>query len=408
VKPEAGGGPPFTATLFQQHSSDGGAGERDVAVNILGRFRLAACLGQVLLLLFMLSATANAEIEFRSRGSNGKLIVLVHGLWGDPLDSFGPWPLTMVNDRFAHNGEALSEFTVMALGYPARRGDRLTPAEAAQNLLGELIHEVRERSYKEIYFIAHSLGGIITKQILVEASVRHRTLVERTRAVFLIAVPSTNARFGSMLSRLSLGKAVAGPIIQYLVTPQGSRYLRDLDEKWNDLLSGRVPGIRISQHCAYETRPVRFGPFATIVVSQSESESVCTSTLIANKESHVSIAKAWGESPVHVWVRTHILSASGPSPSAPWAPFVRPDCKPLPPGSRFRVAGFGARRKLSFLAEVERDNCEPDIVATVVERDRRVYLGHSSDACTGHVHYNSLSAGTKINMPRSCINDPRR
>jgi hypothetical protein len=371
-------------------------------------FRHAAYLGEVLLFLLMFSAAANAQIEFRSRGSNDKLIVLVHGLWGDPLDSFGPWPLTMVNDRFTHNGEALSAFTVAALGYPARRGDRLTPAEAAQYLLDELIREFNERSYKEVYFIAHSLGGIITKQILIDALGRFPTLVERTRAVFLIAVPSANARLDSMLSRLPLGKEAAGPIIKYLLTPQGNRYLRDLDERWSTLLSGQEPRIRVGQHCAYETRPLRVGPFAAVIVSQSQSESLCTSTFIANKEDHVSIVKAWRDAPIHTWVRYHILSASGPSPSVPWAPLVRSGCKPLAPGLRFSVGGFGLLKRLSFLAEVERDDCEPDIVATVVERGRPVRLGHSSDACTGHRHYNSLSAGTKISIPRSCISDARR
>src|SRR4051812_29985549 len=134
-------------------------------------------------LLTWLCAPANATIEFRSTGNNGKLVLLVHGLWGDPLESFGNWPLVMVNDRAVHNDQSLSQFSVAALGYPASRRDHLTPKQAAQNLLEDLTMELKTHDYQEIYFIAHSLGGVIVKQLLVDAINRNPQLLERTRAV---------------------------------------------------------------------------------------------------------------------------------------------------------------------------------------------------------------------------------
>jgi hypothetical protein len=95
------------------------------------------------------------------------------------MASFGSWPLIMVNDRTALTVESLSQFSIAALGYPASRRDRLTPRQAAQNLLEELTVEFKRRDYQEVYFIAHSLGGVITKQLLLDS-------LQRTPNVFFL------------------------------------------------------------------------------------------------------------------------------------------------------------------------------------------------------------------------------
>jgi pimeloyl-ACP methyl ester carboxylesterase len=356
--------------------------------------------------LVLLCVPADADIQFRSIGSNDKLILLVHGLWGDPMASFGSWPLIMVNDRTVLNAQSLSQFSMAALGYPASRHDRLTPRQAAQNLLEELKIEFKRRDYKEVYFVSHSLGGIITKQILVDALGRMPQIAQRTRAIFLVGVPSADARLETMLTRLPLGKAMAGPMIKYLLTEEGAQYLRNLDETWSDVLAGRNSRMHIAQHCAYETRPVGVRPFSAVVVPQQQAESACTSKFIANNENHVSIVKPNTGSPIHVWVRDRILAASGPAPMMPWEPVFRPECRPYKQGMRFRVGGYGLFKQLSFTAVVEQDACGPNILATIIGRGNPIIVGgHNSDSCTEYRHYNSLAAGMQINMPRSCIND---
>lgn len=369
------------------------------------RLALAACA----VLLFLQAVPAYADIQFRSTGSNGKLILLVHGLWGDPMDSFGGWPLLMVNDRIVLNGQSLSQFSVAALGYPAKRYDSLTPRQAAQNLLEELAIEFKKRDYKEVYFISHSLGGIVTKQLLLAALRDHPEIAQRTRAVFMIAVPSAYARLETMLRRLPLGKTMAGPMIKYLLTPDGAQYLQDLEQAWSDVLAGQDPRMRLAQHCAYETRPVSIGPFSAVVVPQQQAESACTSRFIANNENHISIVKPNSAAMIHVWVRDRILAASGPSPMMRWAPVFRPECRPYEQGMLFRVGGYGLFRQLSFDARVEQDRCGPSIQAVVIARGNPIIMGrHKSDSCTEYRDYNSLVAGIRLKMPRSCINDPRQ
>ena len=358
------------------------------------------------LLFFLQCASTYGDVQFRSNGTNEKLILLVHGLWGDPMASFGSWPLIMVNDRTVLNAQSLSQFSIAALGYPARRHDHLTPQQAAQNLLEELKIEFKRRDYREVYFISHSLGGIVTKQILLDALGQMPQIAQRTRAIFLVGVPSADARLEIMLSKLPLGKAIAGPMLKYLLTEQGTQYLRNIDDTWSDVLAGRYPGINIAQHCAYETRPVGIRPFSAVVVPRQQAESTCVSKLIANNENHISIVKPQTGSPIHAWVRDRILAASGPAPMMPWEPVFRPECRPYRPGLRFRVGGYGLFKKLSFTAVVEHDQCGPTVLATVVQRGNPILLGgHNADSCTEYEHYNSLAAGMQINIPRSCIND---
>jgi pimeloyl-ACP methyl ester carboxylesterase len=362
------------------------------------------CLALTLLMLW--PSGADAEIQFRSTGRNSKLIVLVHGLWGDPLGSFGAWPLVMVNDRLVINGQSLSQFSIAALGYPSSRHDRLTPPQAARNLLEELAIEFKRNDYEEVFFVGHSLGGLVVKQILIDALNRSPQIAERTRAVISIAAPSTTARLGSMLSRLPLAKTMAGTMIKYLLTPEGTQYLHDLDDSWSDIIAGANGKVRLSQHCAYETRPIGVPPFSTILVPQQHSESNCTSKFVANNENHVTIVKPSADSPIHSWVRDQILSASGPTPIVSWAPLRRPECRPYPTGMLFRVGGYGVLKRLSFMAVVDQDDCGHTIIATVMGRGNPIIFGgHTGDACTGHLHYNSMGPGLKVTMPRSCVND---
>jgi pimeloyl-ACP methyl ester carboxylesterase len=352
---------------------------------------------------------AGADIQFRSTGNNGKIILLVHGLWGDPMSSFGEWPLLIVNDRTTINGQSLSQYSVAAVGYPAARADRLTPRQAALNLLGDVAREVRAGSYKEVFIIAHSLGGIVIKQMLSDALARSPDLVERTRAVFLIATPTRGSNLANFAKYLPLTDSIAGNMVQYLQTEDGHRYLLDLSDSWEGLTSGNNPSVTFAKYCAFETGPMRFLRIpTTVIVPQVESEVGCTQTHVANNEDHVSIVKpATVDAPIHMWVRGLILQAAA-RPGAQGRPAGAAQsshCQAYGQGQRFSVGGYGFFGDLAYSARVERDDCQPMIAATVEERGKAIeYGGHSTDSCSEHHHFNTLTPGMRISIPRTCVN----
>ena len=121
------------------------------------------------------------------------------------------------------------------------------------------------------------------------------------------------------------------------------------------------------------------------------------------------MAKADRKSPIHVWVRDHILDASGPSPRTPWVPIPKAVCKPHAQGMLFSVGGYGLRKRLGFTAVAEQDACGPNVIATVVKKEKTArFGGHNTDACSGHHHFNSLVPGMKLTIPRMCVNDAGR
>src|SRR5215475_9937403 len=91
------------------------------------------CMRGVLVFLaisyLLLSGTkADADFTFIHKGNSDKVIIFIHGLWGDPKTSFAAdgsphsWPELIANDKRAMRaGPPLSEYTVGALGYPASR-----------------------------------------------------------------------------------------------------------------------------------------------------------------------------------------------------------------------------------------------------------------------------------------------
>ena len=100
-------------------------------------------------------------------GKNKKLVVFVHGIfgsaaatWGNPKkDTF--WPAMVANDtRF-------SEYDIYLVNY---RAPYLAGApnvhETAGNELGKLFSRNIFERYDEIYFIAHSMGGLVAKSML--------------------------------------------------------------------------------------------------------------------------------------------------------------------------------------------------------------------------------------------------
>jgi len=77
-------------------------------------------------------------------------VVLVHGLW------FGPWSLALLGRRLRRAGFETTSFRY-----------RSTRASLEQHA-GALWSFLRGRGGRELHFVAHSLGGLVTLQMLAE------------------------------------------------------------------------------------------------------------------------------------------------------------------------------------------------------------------------------------------------
>lgn len=215
-------------------------------------------------------------------------IIFVHGLTGDPQESWTSkdtngvehfWP-SWLHDEF-------NNACIYTIGYPTGffkkwATKELDMYEKAEHLLELAANE--EIGEKPIVFVAHSLGGILTKQILraskQSTNADWKKVWERTRLVTFLATPHTGAGLASAIDfifpRLSTSN------IALLSNDNG--YLEDLNKFYRDA----APEHKIRTLAYYEKNKTKA---ALIVDRQSADPGVHGVTAIALEENHISICK---------------------------------------------------------------------------------------------------------------------
>jgi pimeloyl-ACP methyl ester carboxylesterase len=208
----------------------------------------------------------------RSANKNEKLIIFVHGVFSTPSDTWGgveggnTWPELVREDLRFKN------FDVYLFNY---HSTHLTS--------GQMIHEIAIREmdtlkdsedfeqYKEIYFIAHSMGGLIVKSLLTHLNRGDDVpLLRRVKAVITLGTPSQGASL-AVLGHLILDQ----PQLKDMEPKRLNAWLSDMEKFWNQLMDDRKQFQYPRTYCAYETRPYFFG---YIVIPQEAAASRCDGT----------------------------------------------------------------------------------------------------------------------------------
>ncbi|MGA2130729.1 MAG: alpha/beta hydrolase [Bryobacteraceae bacterium] len=165
--------------------------------------------------------------------STDTVFVFVHGLNSDSRcwlyeENGQPkqyWPYLVWMDERLHRP------SVFMAGY--RFGTHYTIINAVDDILDSL-NDKNALAYPNIVFVAHSMGGIVVRRMLVDYSDRFR---HKKLGVLLFASPSGGSHFADM----------AGSILSFLQLPQSTAvdrlrtnnpYLVELDQEFKDLLDG--------------------------------------------------------------------------------------------------------------------------------------------------------------------------
>jgi len=259
------------------------------------------------------SATGHAEYKPINRGDSKSLILFVHGLWSDPATAFKDentklsWPEMMANDSEGVRGQIpLSRFAIGTLSYPASKADRLTIPQIATQLLIELTDTGVFEKYENIIFVTHSMGGLVVKQMLVDATSSEQHAVrERTRAVFLISTPSKGSPAANFVR--ALPKIATGPLVFDLKPISENTYLQDLDNHWENFLRSRRSSVNLTVFCAYETMATS----GITVVPEQYTSTICDQTPFPVNSDHIQIVKPTStQSVIYTWVRGRIAEIS--------------------------------------------------------------------------------------------------
>jgi hypothetical protein len=245
------------------------------------------------------------ELKIIHPGKHKRIIIFVHGLWGDPKTSFGSWPYLIRGDDEEVRGQlALSTYAVAILGYPAGSRDRLSLTEIQSNLLTELKNKGIFDDYEQIFFICHSLGGLVIKGLLIELK-DSPEYFQKIKAIFLIATPSQGSPFANWISFLPkfIVESIFGRLVVDLQTKEVNTYLQYLESRWHKLFQqreNRYPRI----YCAYEKKAI----IIFKVVSKVHMTTDCDGDSEAITANHIDIVKPISPGAhIYTWVRGHIV-----------------------------------------------------------------------------------------------------
>lgn len=182
-----------------------------------------------------------------------KVVVFIHGITGDVDETWRNkesgtyWPALLTEDQ------DFDGFDVYVVSYPTPRfGLSRTIEQIAIHVLGEFDDGGFFARFKHIYFIAHSMGGLIIKRVLISLSTARRVETLRlVRAVLFLSTPSQ----GSPLARFAAW-VTFNPQFADLRSAVSNTFLQSLDHQWEDLLRDRDAAHATfpMSFCAYEVQ----------------------------------------------------------------------------------------------------------------------------------------------------------
>jgi pimeloyl-ACP methyl ester carboxylesterase len=195
-----------------------------------------------------------SEIKLRSDPAKLKNIhvLFIHGLGGDADNTWlerdskeQSWPLWLLEDS--------DELNIWSIEYSAPKfkfnNSGMGIPDHATNIL-EHILKITELSEGEIIFVSHSLGGLITKQILriandQTARAAAQEFLGRISGVAFLATPHLGSDISSLGNQLiprviMRGLALLKPSIAAASLSRNDPYLRELNTWYREWVSSRI------------------------------------------------------------------------------------------------------------------------------------------------------------------------
>ena len=189
---------------------------------------------------FILSWVVAGPVCFQARAQNLKprVIVFVHGIHGDRYTWRAPngayWPQLIQTDPHFQN----SDVVVAEYPTPSMRG-KLSSAQISE-LLWQKLKQQHVWDHSEVVFITHSLGGILTEEMLLN----HPADAARVRFIVSYSTPHE----GSFVANIAKIYD-SDPLLTDLSSSNDNSFLIDLEQQWRSM-----PSVsRIHRYCAYET-----------------------------------------------------------------------------------------------------------------------------------------------------------
>jgi triacylglycerol esterase/lipase EstA (alpha/beta hydrolase family) len=228
---------------------------------------LVAGLAAIAYFLMSTSSPDAQDLFVRKRGTD-KIAIFVHGILGDPRGTFTNaatkkfWPELIADDS------DMDAFDVISLSFDADVTSKMSLEQIATMVRVTLEDRHILSDYDEIYFITHSMGGLVVKRLLLDLwQARSPVLEQQISGVIFISTPAKGANAADYLEILNRMVGMR-PLVD-LRTYDANTYLQILENQWKDFFDHRrnehVPKVFV----AYETQPT----YGHVVVPQLYTET---------------------------------------------------------------------------------------------------------------------------------------
>ena len=243
------------------------------------------------------------EPHFINPPSHRNLIVFVHGVLGDMdntwenSETHKSWPSMLAED--------LTDYDVFVYGYLSpMSGSASTIYEIAIRMTQDLKDRGFFANYENIYFITHSMGGLITKRVLISLDTpAERPNLQRVRLILFISVPSAGANVAAFATWISRNPQFAG------MDPRAAKdFLQSTEGDWETLLRNRTASAPFPRtYSAYETQSIS----GVTAVPELYISHAADAPPIAFDYDHIAIVKPRGkQTEVYQWAKARIAEAA--------------------------------------------------------------------------------------------------
>ena len=231
-----------------------------------------------------------------------KIIIFVHGLFGDPVLSWTnragiSWQQLIRQDQ------AFERFSVARVRYNTPLLTRTSTIEEIATRVLRRLQDEGVFNHDEIYFVSHSMGGIITKRMLVALNRQsQKEKLSRVKAALFISTPAQGSNIAEIGGWLS-----SNPQLRDIRPADMNSFLQALENDWGDLFRERRPSRFPLSFCAYETKST----YGAVIVPRTLAATYCDQNPIAIDENHSDIVKPVNaDADIYKWARARILETS--------------------------------------------------------------------------------------------------
>jgi pimeloyl-ACP methyl ester carboxylesterase len=233
------------------------------------------------------------------RQASQKLIIFVHGIGGDASSTWKNRSGRSWLDLMHDDDPAFRDFALWPVSY----NSTFTIEEVVEELRNQFDDERIFLRFRDIYIIAHSMGGLVVKRLLVTLNrTSEGDKLRRIRAAIFIATPAQGSEVAEIASLFNPWNSQLKDIRPI----EANSFLQSVDNDWLRLIQDRGTSSFPRSYCAYEKKPT----YVADIVPRSDTATYCDRNPYPVAENHLSIVKPENtDAPIHKWVRSRILEA---------------------------------------------------------------------------------------------------